>query len=110
MQFAFMNADETVAALMAGSPSFASQYTKPADAASAIKTKAIELFKKGYKAGVSADQVANGVLHTAIWRGVGVTFESVTKTNAPLEESSVGFTISTNPIIAVSFWCLLPLD
>lgn len=110
MKFAFVNADATAKALIAGSPSFASQYPTQANAVAAVKTGAIALFKKGYKEGVSAVDIIPSELHNPIWRGVGVSFSSVTNTSIPTEDCQVGFEISSNPIIHAEFYCALPLS
>ncbi len=110
MQFVFLNADDTAAALIEGSHTFMGKYSQQADAVQYLKHAAVEFFKKKYSSVQAAHQISDGVLHVPIWKGVGVTFDTATHVGEPSEQWELPFVVPGNPIVLVNFWTSLAIN
>ncbi|WP_207869396.1 hypothetical protein [Pseudomonas sp. 51_B] len=110
MQFVFLNADDTAAALIESSPTFVAKYPEQAAAVQYVKDAAVDLFKKKYQTAQAASEINDGVLHMPIWKGVGVTFGTATHVGAEPEQWPLPFTVPGNPVILVNLWTSLAIN
>ena len=107
MKFNFNNVDQTATFLIKNEPSFAANCPQQPNAVQFLKDEAVKKFEKHYSQMQSTTGIANGTLHI-VWRGAGVTFQSVSNTNAPTD--NVTLTVKTSlpnsTIIEVDFWVM----
>ena len=110
MQFVFLNADDTAAALIAASPTFLEKFPEQEVAVKYLKQAAVDIFKGKYQSVKSAWDVNDGVLHMPIWKGVGVTFGTATHVGAESEQWALPFTVPGEPVVLVNLWTSLNIN
>lgn len=107
MKFNFNNVDQTATFLIKNEPSFATNYPQQPNAVQFLKNAAVKKFETHCGPMQSTMNIADGVLQS-VWRGAGVTFQSVSTTSAPTD--NVTLTVKTSlpdsTIIEVDFWVM----
>ena len=107
MKFNFYNVDQTATFLIKNESTFEKSYPLQANAVQFLKNAAVKKFETHCGPMQSTMNIADGVLQN-VWRGAGVTFQSVSNTNAPTD--NVTLTVKTSlpdsSIIEVCFWVM----
>lgn len=103
MQFLFLNAEITAAALVAAESSLAKQFDDQAELVQELKVRAVKEFDKAYQAAQGPNDIIDNVLHI-LWKKLGVAFAVASQVTKQPEEWAVKVKITPEPIVLAHFW------
>ncbi|WP_085618766.1 MULTISPECIES: hypothetical protein [unclassified Pseudomonas] len=103
MQFLFLNAEITAAALVAAESSLAQQFADQAELVQELKVRAVKEFDKAYQAAQGPNDIVDNVLHI-LWKKLGVTFAVASQVTKQPEEWPVKVKLAAETIVLAHFW------